>query len=94
MKTENKFRTKSGLLTPYALVCGYQERHESGAVETSLWQECPAVRGYHVRQHDFSGGGRIFWEVFDSLPKARRFFFQACKKAEQKNQTKMRKWSQ
>jgi hypothetical protein len=85
MITESKFKTKLGWLTPYALVCGYQEKHEAGAVETSLWQECPAVKGYHVRQHDFEGGGRIFWEVFDNLPKARRFYSQACKKTEKSN---------
>ena len=63
------FKTKTNRLTDYALSCGYIERLEKNEVSITLWKEgC-----FHVRKHDYNKG-RIFWESFDSLPKARKFY--------------------
>lgn len=67
----NRFETKRGRLTVYALACGYVERKEAGDVRLDLWHEGAC---FHVRAHDFAGRGRLFWESFPTLKEARRFF--------------------
>ncbi len=70
------FKTKSGRLTPYALACGYVERHETkpGTItgkSVTLWQEHGV---YHVRAHDYDAHKRLLWESFDNLTPARKCF--------------------
>lgn len=67
-----KFRTKAGLLTPYALTCGYIQRaSDTGEYVSSrrcvdLWHEGAC---YHVRYWD---DGRKFWVGFPTLGEARK----------------------
>jgi hypothetical protein len=75
MATADKFRTKAGRLTPYALACGYVERKSVDNVETTLWHEGGPV--FHVRKHDFNVHSRIFWESFPKLSDARKCFDKA-----------------
>jgi hypothetical protein len=75
MKTKNRFRTKAGNLTPYALACGYIEEKERGGVRVTLWHEGGPL--YHVRKHDFNKGERVFWESFERLTDARALFRRA-----------------
>ena len=74
-----QFTTKNGDLTPYALVCGYKQTHANGSIETELWQECPGLRLYHVRQYDFEQAVRIFWDTYEKLSDARKAFKKASK---------------
>jgi hypothetical protein len=67
----DKFKTKTGRLTPYALACGYIERKENDNLRLDLWHEGAC---FHVRAHDFANHARIFWESFESLTQARKFF--------------------
>ena len=81
MTTKDKFHTADGRLTSYALNCGYIEQHETNptgdiavgsvSIRTTLWREGCC---YHVRQHEFNGRGRVFWECFDILSAARQRF--------------------
>ncbi len=72
------FKTKKGLLTHYALACGYMEVSEGygkpGKVDISMYLDgCFHVRGYS------SETGRLFWDCFDTLPEARKAFFSRLK---------------
>lgn len=74
-----QFRTSTGRLTAYSFACGYIERkstkpHDDDGIETEIWMEHMT---YHVRQHDFGGAGRVFWESFDLLSEARNCFGRA-----------------
>lgn len=75
--THPKFYTKDGWLTPYGLACGYQETAGHRNVIMKLWHDGGTV--YHVRAHDHDGRGRLFWEIFETLTEARRFFRAMCK---------------
>lgn len=63
------FHTKRGQLTPYALGCGYIEKHEREGVTIQLWKEHST---YHVRSH--TNGKRIGWDVFARLGEARKLY--------------------
>jgi hypothetical protein len=67
----NKFKTKAGRLTPYALNCGYVERKETEALRLDLWHDGGI---FHVRAHDFANHARLFWECFHTLTEARKFY--------------------
>lgn len=71
----SKFHTTKGRLTPYALACGYIEQKERDGIRTTLWHEGGPC--FHVRQHDHNTGTRLFWDSFESLPKARNRFDKA-----------------
>lgn len=65
----DKFKTKAGRLTPYALACGYIETKESGGVTLSLFLDgCPHVQSRSEEK------GRFLWECFDTITQSRRFF--------------------
>jgi hypothetical protein len=79
MKTA--FKTANGRLTSYALNCGYIERHDTDRdsdvnVRTTLWAEHGV---FHVRQHEFGGRGRLFWDTFPKISDARNRFYNATK---------------
>ena len=63
-----KFRTARGRLTPYSFACGYVERKGSGDNRAVLEQEHGV---YHVK--GFQNGAH-FWETFNTLIQARKFF--------------------
>jgi hypothetical protein len=66
------FRSKDGRLTAYSFACGYIERKSTEeSVDTDLWHEHAC---FHVRQHDFGNGKRVFWESFPTLKEARKLF--------------------
>lgn len=67
------FRNKNGDLDRYAMACGYVQRIEQGQLRLDLWREGAC---YHVRAHEFgdTGRGRLFWESFNKLTDARRFY--------------------
>jgi len=65
----DKFRTKAGRLTPYALACGYIETKEAGGVTLSLFLDgCTHVQARSDEK------GRFLWESFDTITQGRRFF--------------------
>jgi hypothetical protein len=65
----DKFKTKSGRLTPYALACGYIETKEVSGVTFSLFLDgCKHVQARSNEK------GRFLWECFDTLTQARKFF--------------------
>lgn len=66
------FKTKSGDLTHYALACGYVQRVDCHNVLLTLWYEGGTV--FHVRGHEIEGRGRLFWETFERLSDARKFY--------------------
>jgi len=68
---EPKFYTKTGKLTRYSLACGYVEKTEINGQSLTLWMEYNTL---HVRQHCHNHNKRIFWESFDSLTDARKFY--------------------
>ncbi len=68
-----KFRNKDGSLTAYSFACGYIETEDFGKINLQLWHEGAC---YHVRAHDHDEKGRLFWESFDTLGEARKFFKQ------------------
>lgn len=65
---------RKGEPSAYGFVCGYTMEHERDGVRTVLWQECPEIRAYHLRQHDHNTGVRVFWHVYGSLTEAKRAF--------------------
>lgn len=67
-----KFKTKNGCLTSYALACGYIEtiEHKSISLELS-WN---GGGFYDVKAYDFNEHKRLFWESFETLAEARKFF--------------------
>ncbi len=73
---KDKFKTKQGYLTPYALLCGYIEQTEVEGKRVTLWGECGV---YHVRNHDFNSHSRIFWKTYEKLTNARKAYKQAIK---------------
>ena len=65
----DKFKTKAGRLTPYALACGYIETIETGDVTLSLFLDgCTHVQARSDEK------GRFLWECFDTITQGRRFF--------------------
>ena len=68
---QNIMKTKAGLLTPYALNCGYVQQIDSANLRLALWKEHGTI---HVRAHDFNDHKRIFWDCFDTLTAARKRF--------------------
>ena len=72
----DKFKTKAGRLTPYALACGYLEQFERDGNQVTLWHEGGPC--FHVRQHDFKNHERVFWDSFPTLGAARRRYDKAA----------------
>lgn len=74
-----KFYTRSGWLSDYALACGYIERldlkYEDGM--STMWLSLWLDGCYHVRAHNFATGERMFWDSFDTLAEARARFIEA-----------------
>lgn len=74
---KNKFRNKDGSLTLYAFACGYIEVEHfndyapMSGIDIKLWHEGAC---FHVRAHDFDTRERLFWESFDTLTEARKFY--------------------
>jgi serine/threonine protein phosphatase PrpC len=87
-ETIEKFYLKNGELNAYSFACGYIQKAELRKVSTDhhtsleLWHEGAC---YHVRAHDHELKGRIFWESFDSLGDARKFFHSELKKLKKGN---------
>lgn len=80
--TVQKFRTKSGRLTPYAFACGYIEQRDlPGANDrrVTLWREGGPL--YQVRANDFTKGERMFWDSFETLTAARKRYDRAVREA-------------
>lgn len=69
-----KFVTSKKWLTDYSLSCGYLEVNKGyntgSPYRFSLGKECGV---YHVKGYD-ERLGRLFWESFDNLISARKFF--------------------
>lgn len=70
--TNDKFKTKKGDLTPYALHCGYIQKNENNGIDLQLWHEGGPL--YHVKAFDFNLSKRLFWESFERLTDARAFY--------------------
>ena len=64
-----RYKTKAGLLTPYALACGYIEKYEQNNTQVTLeWDSC----SYAVRAYDFNAHNRIAWDNYATLTDARK----------------------
>lgn len=64
-------RTKAGRLSAYGFMCGYiEEKTLSDGSRVELYHDGGIV--YHVRR--FNRGARIFWESFEKLTDARKFY--------------------
>lgn len=64
----NKFYTKKGLLTAYALACGYVVETAVNNHRLGIYYESV----YHVTSCNDTDG-RIVWECFEKLGDARKF---------------------
>ena len=73
---QDKFKTKQGYLTTYALNCGYIEQAETSNKRVTLWADCGL---YHVRNHDFNEHKRLFWNIYKTLNTARKAYKKAIK---------------
>lgn len=75
-----KFRTSIGRLTRYSFACGYIEQRSTDLNkfrEADLYTELYQDGLYQVRQFDRRPGAktfRVFWESFETLREARKFF--------------------
>ena len=58
-------------LSAYALSCGYLQSYSQANLRVTLWREHGV---YHVRAHEFDGAGRLDWQAFRTLHKARKHF--------------------
>lgn len=66
--------TPEGWLNEYSLHCGYTEQISAHNRWLSLWYEgC-----WHVRAYDFDLHHRLYWESFDTLNDARKFYASAA----------------
>jgi hypothetical protein len=72
----DKFITKDGFLSVYALSCGYMEQLAINNKQVTLWADCGI---YHVRGHDFNEHKRIFWNTYQKLTVARKAYKKAIK---------------
>jgi hypothetical protein len=70
-KEKNKFRNKNGELSAYSFYCGYLQVAEHNNVKLELSHDscCWKVFGF-----DHNNKWRLFWECFDTLTDARKFF--------------------
>lgn len=69
-------KTKKGLISKCALNLGGTQFFEANGMQLTLWGD-PQVPVYHVRQHDFETGKRVFWQSFPSLTAARKRYQKA-----------------
>jgi hypothetical protein len=65
-----RFQNANGDVSLYGFACGHIQRKEENNIRLDLWKEGV----WHVRAHEFDGRGRLFWESFDTLTQARKFF--------------------
>ena len=70
----DKFRNKNGDLTHYALACGYIQIFDINKMQLHLYHDGGSV--FHVKLFDHNQGTRVFWHVFDTLTKARKYWHQ------------------
>jgi len=80
MASSTRFKTTDGWLTPYALMCGYEERFERDGVVVRLWQYC-GTQHYNVSAYDHNEGKRLLWETFYTLSEARKAYKREVSKA-------------
>jgi hypothetical protein len=66
-----QIRNDKNQLTAYGFACGYIEELEYNNRRIQLWHEHGT---YHVRAHDYNTHTRLFWECFDKLADARRYY--------------------
>lgn len=72
----DKFRTKTGRLTPYAFACGYIEKRAMLGPNDRTVEifQYGGTAHYNVRAHDHTTGQRLFWETFRTLSEARKHY--------------------
>lgn len=58
-------------LSQYALACGSVERAAKRNTVINMWLEHGV---YHVRGHDHDKRGRLFWDTFETVTEARKYF--------------------
>lgn len=73
-----KFYTKSGYLTEYALYCGYVEKASNTDSLCCILSHDGGIV-FHVKLYDFKNQRRMDWEAFEKLTDARRLFEKLCK---------------
>ncbi len=73
--TTPKFYRKDGLLTAYALACGYVETYDRGALSSRLYK---SIGIYIVTTRDLINW-KLKEEIFSSLSEARKAYAKQCK---------------
>ena len=68
----DKFKTKNGDLTHYALACGYVQQVEICDIYLRMWHDGGCC--FHVSLFDYKNLKRIFWHSFNTLTEARKCF--------------------
>jgi len=69
-KHGKQFYNKKDQLTVYSLACGYIEEFEANDKTMSL-----SLDGlFQVKGYDFKNHIRLFWESFETLTEARKFY--------------------
>lgn len=74
------FKTKSGLLTPYAFACGYIEEQQNGVTGIKVWLSHNSGIGYDVRAYNHLEHERLMWETYETLTAARKAYKDAVRK--------------
>lgn len=67
----DKFKTRKGELTRYALACGYIQQFEHKGQRVTLDMEHSVLT---VHAYDFNEHTRLSWENFETLAAARRVY--------------------
>lgn len=69
---KDKFKTKNGWLTVYALACGYVEEFDNGKARLTI----ELNGGFQVKWYPYVQQGKMAWERFDTIVEARKCFKQ------------------
>ena len=74
----NKFFTKDGWLTPYALACGYRHQTEVRHYHVVLEENNRECNTYQVRSFNNHAWDKNEWIVVEGIKAARNVYKQLC----------------
>lgn len=75
---QNKFYTKAGWLTPYAMACGYQHITEAGPYHVVFEENNLELNTYQVRTFNRDAWEQNRWYVVEGIEAARSLYRQCC----------------
>ena len=82
----NKFYTKDGYLTQYALACGYIEtnlNYSNADFNIRVYMQLDGSV-YHVKGYDHNKHISLGWECYESVKEARKAFNALCREINDK----------